>query len=53
MQGKATYVSAMGLARAKEFAEDLRLQAQAAIFPFGARAARLSQLADFIVLRKF
>ena len=53
MQGKATYVSAMGLARAKEFAEDLRLQAQAAILPFGARAARLSQLADFIVLRKF
>jgi farnesyl diphosphate synthase len=53
MQGKATYVSAMGLSRAKELAEDLRAQAQAALAPFGARAARLSQLADFIVLRKF
>ena len=53
MQGKATYVSAMGLARAKEFAEDLRRQAHTAIDSFGARAARLGQLADFIVLRKF
>ena len=53
MQGKATYVSAMGLARAKEFAEDLRRQAHTAIESFGARAARLGQLADFIVLRKF
>ena len=52
-QGKATYVSAMGLARAREFAEDLRGQAHAALQPFGARAARLLQLADFIVLRKF
>lgn len=53
MQGKATYVSAMGLARAKEFAEDLRRQAQSAIDGLGPRAARLAQLADFIVLRKF
>ena len=53
IQGKATYVSAMGLARAKEFAEDLRQQAHTAIAPFGGRAARLGELADFIVLRKF
>ncbi len=53
IQGKATYVSAMGLARARDFAEDLRLQAHAAIESFGGRAARLAQLADFIVLRKF
>ena len=53
LQGKATYVSAMGLARAKEFAEDLRQQAHTAIAPFGGRAARLGELADFIVLRKF
>ena len=53
IQGKATYVSAMGLARAKEFAEDLRQQAHTAIEPFGGRAARLGELADFIVLRKF
>ncbi len=53
IQGKATYVSAMGLARAKAFAEDLRQQAHTAIEPFGGRAARLGELADFIVLRKF
>ena len=53
MQGKATYVSAMGIARAKEFAEELRMQAHAALAGFGDRATRLAQLADFIVLRKF
>jgi farnesyl diphosphate synthase len=53
MQGKATYVSALGLVRARGFAEDLRLQAHTAIESFGARAARLGELADFIVLRKF
>ena len=53
IQGKATYVSALGLSRAREFAEELRVQAHAAIEAFGARAARLAQLADFIVLRKF
>jgi farnesyl diphosphate synthase len=53
MQGKATYVSAMGIARAKEFAEELRVQAHAALAGFGERAGRLAQLADFIVLRKF
>jgi farnesyl diphosphate synthase len=52
-QGKPTYVSAMGAARAKAFAEELRRGAQEALAPFGARALRLSQLADFIVLRKF
>jgi farnesyl diphosphate synthase len=53
IQGKATYVSTMGLARAREFAEDLRGQAHTEIGPFGERAARLAQLADYIVLRKF
>jgi len=53
IQGKATYVSALGLARAREFAEDLRQQAHTAIESFGERAARLGELADFIVLRKF
>jgi farnesyl diphosphate synthase len=51
--GKATYVSLMGLARARELAEELRAQAQAALAGLGAPARRLSQLADFIVLRKF
>jgi farnesyl diphosphate synthase len=52
-QGKPTYVSLLGLARARELAEELRGQAQAAIEPLGSSAARLAQLADFIVQRKF
>ena len=52
-QGKPTYVSAMGAARAKDFAEDLRRGAHAALAGIGERAERLRQLADFIVLRKF
>jgi farnesyl diphosphate synthase len=52
-QGKATYVSLMGLARARELAEELRAQAHAALAGLGAPARRLSELADFIVLRKF
>jgi farnesyl diphosphate synthase len=52
-QGKPTYVSAIGAARAKELAEELRSDAQAALRPLGARAARLESLADFVVLRKF
>jgi farnesyl diphosphate synthase len=52
-QGKPTYVSAMGIARAREMAESLRGQALAAVQGLGGRAARLVSLADFIVLRKF
>ena len=52
-QGKPTYVSAMGIERAKAFAGELREEAHAAIASFGTRAARLGQLADFIVLRQF
>jgi farnesyl diphosphate synthase len=52
-QGKPTYVSAMGIAQAKALAAQLREEALAAIAPFGVRGARLAQLADFIVLRKF
>ena len=52
-QGKATYVSAMGVARARALAEELRAGALAALEPFGDRALRLRQLADFIVLRTF
>ena len=50
---KPTYVSAMGVARAREFAQELRQQALDALAAFGERALRLRQLADFIVLRKF
>ncbi len=52
-QGKPTYVSAMGAGRAKQFAEELRGGAHAALDALGGRTQRLRQLADFIVLRKF
>jgi farnesyl diphosphate synthase len=52
-QGKATYVSALGLPAAREHAQQLRAEAHAALEHFGARARRLAELADFIVLRKF
>jgi len=55
-QGKPTYVAAMGVARARQFAEELRLGAHAALDTLDdpdARAQRLRQVADFVVLRKF
>src|SRR2546428_544667 len=50
---KPTYVSALGLARARALAEELREEAQAAISDLRGGARRLAELADFIVLRKF
>jgi farnesyl diphosphate synthase len=50
---KPTYVSALGLARAKALAEQLRADAHEALSALGAAARRLRELADFIVLRKF
>jgi len=52
-QGKPTYVSTMGAARARQFAEELRRGAHAALDALDGRTERLRQLADFIVLRKF
>ncbi len=52
-RGKPTYVSAVGLSRAREFAEELRTEAHAALEGIRAPARRLGELADFIVLRKF
>jgi len=52
-QGKPTYVSAMGLARARQMAEALRGEAHAALSDLGPPARRLAEVADFIVLRKF
>ena len=52
-QNKPTYVSALGVTRSKAFAQELRERALDALAPFGDDAARLRQLADFIVLRKF
>jgi farnesyl diphosphate synthase len=50
---KPTYVSLLGLVRAKALAEELRKEAQAALSDLGGAAQRLSDLADLIVLRKF
>jgi farnesyl diphosphate synthase len=52
-QGKPTYVSALGVARARELAQELRAESLAALEGLGEPAPRLAQLADFIVLRKF
>jgi farnesyl diphosphate synthase len=52
-QGKPTYVSVLGVARAKALAEELRADAHAALAGLGERGARLAALADFVVLRKF
>jgi len=50
---KPTYVSAIGVARARELAQELRQNALDTLAGFGERALRLRQIADFIVLRKF
>jgi farnesyl diphosphate synthase len=51
-QGKVTYVSLMGAVRAREWAEQLRADAHAALEGLGAEADSMRDLADFIVLRK-
>jgi len=52
-QGKPTYVSALGIARARAHAQALRQDAHAALDGFGERARRLREVSDFIVTRKF
>lgn len=48
---KPTYVSLLGLDAARELAAQLRTDAYEALAGFGARAGRLAELADLIVLR--
>ena len=48
---KPTYVSLLGLDAARELAAQLRTDAHEALAGFGARASRLAELADLIVLR--
>ncbi|MFZ2855654.1 MAG: polyprenyl synthetase family protein [Rhodocyclaceae bacterium] len=50
---KPTYVSLLGIERARELADDLRTQALEALAIFGARGQRLIELTDFITHRKF
>jgi farnesyl diphosphate synthase len=50
-QGKPTFVTCLGLEAARARAEALRLEARAALAPFGSAGRRLAELADWIVLR--
>ena len=49
--GKPTYTSLLGLPQAKQLADDLLAESQAVLEPFGPRARRLRDLAEFIVRR--
>ncbi|MCB4361238.1 polyprenyl synthetase family protein [Quatrionicoccus australiensis] len=50
---KPTYVSLLGLDGARQYADELRADALAALAIFGDRASRLTELADFICHRQF
>jgi farnesyl diphosphate synthase len=50
---KPTYVTLLGVAAAKDMAQQLHQSAMDALIDFGDNAQRLRELADFIVLRKF
>ncbi len=50
---KPTYVSLMGLAPAKRFADELLADAISAVNGFGDKSLRLKQLAEFIVRREY
>jgi farnesyl diphosphate synthase len=50
-QGKPTFVALLGVAGARDRAEALRVEAQAALAPFGKAGRRLAEIADWIVLR--
>ena len=52
LQKKVTYPALHGLERSKQMAADYIQQAKTALEPFGARAARLKELAEFLVSRK-
>lgn len=50
-ENKPTYVSLLGLDAARQFAYELRDQAQGALAPLGDCGTRLAEMADFIVFR--
>lgn len=52
VQGKVTFVTVLGLSAAKQRVAELRAEAHGALLPYGARAQRLRELADWIVLRQ-
>jgi farnesyl diphosphate synthase len=52
-QNKPTYVSLLGISRARQMAAELRAEAKAALATFGEQAKRLLELTDYIVDRKY
>ena len=52
VQDKPTYVSLLGLDAAKARADALRREAHDALAPYGARARRLGEIADWITARR-
>ncbi len=50
---KPTYVTILGVSRARELAEELRRDAYQALEGFGSTAKRLRQVTDFIIQREF
>ncbi len=51
-QQKATYPALFGLEKSHQFARELATQAIAELEPYGARAAHLRELGEFLVLRR-
>jgi len=51
-QQKATYPAVYGLPRSHEIASELARQAIAELAPYGDRAARVREIAEFLVLRR-
>ena len=51
-QQKATYPALYGLARSHEIANELATKAIGALEPYAERAARLREIAEFLVLRR-
>ena len=51
-QQKATYPAVFGLPKSHEIARDLATRAMAELEPFGARAANLRTVGEFLVLRR-
>jgi geranylgeranyl diphosphate synthase type II len=51
-QQKATYPALVGLEKSHEFARELATRAMGALETFGARAANLRELGEFLVLRR-
>jgi farnesyl diphosphate synthase len=52
-QNKPTYVTILGLERARSFAQELRDDALNSLAPYAGEGQRLAQLADFITQRSF